>query len=721
LLDFTGGSISVVTLHIPEIHCSSCIWLLENLHRLNDGIVFSRVNFLKKSLLVRFSHDRTSLRSVVSLLSSLGYEPELSLASLHRAPMPDNRRGLYLKIGIAAFAFGNIMLFSLPEYFAASREDLSSRSLFGYINLILALPVALYSSSLFYVSALQSLRKRVINIDVPIALGIAVVFARSAADVLLGLGPGYFDSLTGLVFFLLIGRLFQDKTYDALNFERRFESYFPLAVAIKKNGFETSVPITSIRPGDRIVIRNNEIVPTDAVIMSGSAHIDYSFVTGEAQVIPNQVGDVVHAGGKQVGSSIELEAVKEVSESKFVQLWNDFGGPDRSKTRLLTLSTTVGKYFTLGILIVAAGTAVYWGFNGPGVVLNAVTAVLIVACPCALALAAPFAFGTAMRLFGNRRFYLKNSGVIEALSKVNTIVFDKTGTLTETATASVQFVGSPLNPEEVQALASLAHGSTHPLSQSIYQHLHPPSLRGVTEFIETEGGGIRGTVGEVAVALGSRDFVYGPNGSPDQETDHTRVYVSIGGRRSGWFEFQNRYREGVKDALLKLGSRYRLAVLSGDTQREAGRLESLYPGFSEMRFEQKPADKLEYIRGLQRAGQQVMMIGDGLNDAGALWQSDVAIAVTEQSNAFSPACDAILNGKSFRQLADFMSFTSATVRVVYWSFGLSLLYNFVGLFFAVQGALSPILAAILMPLSSISVVVFSTLMTRVVGRSRGIS
>lgn len=721
LVDYSGETLAVATLQIPEIHCSSCIWLLENLHKLNDGIFFSRVNFLKKTLLVRFSQQKTSLKAIVSLLASLGYEPELNLASLKRAPSSDHRRSLYLKIGVAAFAFGNIMLFSLPEYFAASREDFASRNLFGYINLLLALPVAIYCSSLFYVSAWQGLRKKVINIDVPIALGIAVVFLRSAVDVLLGIGPGYFDSLTGLVFFLLSGRLFQDKTYDALNFERKYESYFPLAVAVRKDGKETSVPITSIRPGDRMILRNHEIVPADAVVMEGTASIDYSFVTGESRVTSKSIGELVHAGGKQVGSSIEVEAVRPVSESKFVQLWNDFGDPERTKTKLLTLSTTAGKYFTLGILAVAAGTAVYWAFNGPSVLLDAMTAVLIVACPCALALAAPFAFGTAMRLLGKQKFYLKNSAVVEALAKIDTIVFDKTGTLTETSTSSVHFVGNVLSPEETQAIASLAHSSTHPLSRSIYRHLGTQSLLNVTDFLETEGGGIRGSIGGLTVALGSGNFVYGLNGASESEADKTRVHVSVGDRRCGWFEFQNRYRDGVQATLEKLGSSYDLAVLSGDTAHEAKRLESLYPRFVEMRFEQKPVDKLDYIRKLQENGKNVLMIGDGLNDAGALWQSDVAIAVTEQSNAFSPACDAILNGSSFARLAAFMSFTNATIRVVYWSFALSLIYNVTGLYFAVQGALSPILAAILMPLSSISVVVFSTLLTRGSARARRIS
>jgi len=242
----------------------------------------------------------------------------------------------------------------------------------------------------------------------------------------------------------------------------------------------------------------------------------------------------------------------------------------------------------------------------------------------------------------------------------------------------------------------------------------------VTDFLETDGGGIRGNAGGITVALGSKNFVCGLDGTSEDEADKTRVYVSVADRRCGWFEFQNRYRGGVEETLAELGNRYDLAVLSGDTPHESKRLESLYAGFTEMRFEQKPADKLEYVRQLQQNGKRILMIGDGLNDAGALWQSDVAIAVTEQNNAFSPACDAILSGSSFARLAGFMSFTTATIRVVYWSFALSLLYNFIGLYFAVQGALSPVFAAILMPLSSISVVVFSTLSTRKCAHSRRI-
>ncbi|MCX6135407.1 MAG: heavy metal translocating P-type ATPase metal-binding domain-containing protein [Ignavibacteriales bacterium] len=720
LVDFSDDSVTVLTLRIPQMHCSSCIWLLENLHRLDEGIVFSRVDFLRKTLLIRFAKQRTTIRKTVSLLSSLGYEPELNLGSIQKQPAQSLNRSLYLKLGVAAFCFGNIMLFSLPEYFAGSRADFSSRSLFGYLNLLLSLPVALYSSSLFYVSAWQGLRKRIINIDVPIALGIAVVFIRSMVEVLLSTGPGYFDSLTGLVFFLLIGRLFQNKTYDALNFERRYQSYFPLAAAVRKDGEERTVPITSLRPGDRIVLRNNEIIPADAVVMKGPARIDYGFVTGESNLVTKEAGELAFAGGKQVGATVELEVIKEVSESKLVQLWNDFGGSGKTKSRLLTLSSSVGKYFTFAILGIAIATGFAWWILNPAVILTAVTAILIVACPCALALAAPFAFGTTMRIFGNRGFYLKNSGIIESLSKVDTIVFDKTGTLTRTSHSSIRFEGSPLNEEEIRLVASLARSSTHPLSRTIAEHLAQRDFSEVSSFEEIEGEGIRGRVEGTRVQLGSADFVNGTGSSDDTGAAETRVHLSLRGQKRGWFSFENAYREGVRDVLSHLGNKRSLMILSGDGDRERERLRSFYDGFAEMRFNQKPADKLAFIRELQDAGRKVLMIGDGLNDAGALWQSDAAIAVTENVTSFSPACDAMLDASSFGSLNRFVDFADTSLRVVYTAFGLSVLYNIVGLWFAVQGSLSPLLAAILMPLSSISVVIFSTTTIRRLAKKKGI-
>jgi Cu+-exporting ATPase len=717
-INFSDDKIAAVNLRIPQMHCSSCIWLLENLQNLHPGILISRVDFLKKSLLIRYKKDRTTFRQIVEMLVSIGYEPDLSSNSTDTNQRTKNERSFYLKIGVAAFCFGNIMLFSLPDYLSDSTMEISSRSLFGYLNLLLSLPVFFFSSMIFFVSALNGLRSKAINIDVPIALGIAIVFLRSAVEVLFQIGPGYFDSLTGLVFFLLIGRLFQNKTYDTLNFERKYQSYFPLAVSVRRGDNETTIPITLIRPAERMIIRNNEIVPADSVLMTGTANIDYSFVTGESKPSIKKVGDLIYAGGKHLGSVIELEAIKEVSESEFIQLWNEFGLSDRIKSRLLTLSNTVGKYFTFGVLLIALLTALAWWFINPGKILDSVTAILVIACPCALALAVPFVFGTTLRLFGEKGFYLKHSSVVEALSKTDTIVFDKTGTITQTERTSIRFNGSSLSNEQRIQIASLARSSTHPLSRSIYDFLQVKDLSEVTDFEEIEAAGIYAYVEGAKVQLGSASFVGAE--SSEKNLKQTRVYASVDRKILGWFEFENVYRDRLEKVFGNLNASHSISLLSGDDDGEREKLKKIFPNFSDMQFNQKPADKLSYIKSLQTKNRNVIMVGDGLNDAGALWQSDVAIAVTEDVSSFSPACDGILNADAFNDLDRFIRFASTAKLVVYWSFMISFVYNIIGLYFAVRGELSPILAAILMPLSSITVVTFSTFITQLMARRRGL-
>jgi P-type Cu+ transporter len=719
-ISFSDDKITVANLYIPQMHCSSCIWLLENLHNLNPGILISRVDFLKKRLLIKYKKDRSTFRQIVEMLVSIGYEPELSPNSTETNQRTKNERSFYLKIGVAAFCFGNIMLFSLPEYLSSSTIDINSRASFGYLNLILSLPVIFFSSMVYFSSAINSLRTKAINIDVPIALGIAIVFFRSAVEVLLQIGPGYFDSLTGLVFFLLIGRLFQNKTYDTLNFERKYQSYFPLAVTLRRAGKETTVPITMIRPGERMLIRNNEVVPADSVIMSGISYIDYSFVTGESQMMMKNVGDLIYAGGKHHGSIIELEALKEVSESEFIQLWNEFDTSDRIKSQLLTLSNTIGKYFTLGILLTAIATAFLWWYVNPSKILDAVTAILIVACPCAIALAAPFAFGTTLRLFGKKGFYLKHSSIVEALSKTDTIVFDKTGTITQTKLTSIRFEGNPLTDDQRKLLAALVRSSTHPLSRSIYDFLHVKEIVNVDELKEVEGSGIAGKVGSVPVRLGSSEFINIDVREKYSDEKRTMVFATIDEKIIGRFEFDNIYRTGLQDVLKNLESNHTIYLLSGDSDGERSRLKEIYSNFGDMLFNQKPADKLSFIKLLQYKNRNVIMVGDGLNDAGALWQSNVAISVTEDVSSFSPSCDAILNSSSFNILDRLIRFATTAKHVVYWGFVISIIYNIIGLYFAMRAELSPVLAAILMPLSSITVVAFSTYMTQFMARRKGL-
>jgi Cu+-exporting ATPase len=344
-----------------------------------------------------------------------------------------------------------------------------------------------------------------------------------------------------------------------------------------------------------------------------------------------------------------------------------------------------------------------------------------VACPCAIALAVPFAFGTASRLLGEQGFYLKNTGVVESLARLTSVVFDKTGTITQAGAAAAVFVGEPLTGEERNRVASLVRNSPHPLSRAISALLRSGSSDGLVDFVDSPGEGIAGTVDGVPIRIGSAEFALGtgsPAASAPEHLADTRVFLSIAGRPRGHFAIRNVYREGVSALAARLKRRFLLHLLSGDTPAERFRLQELLGADVPLLFHQSPADKREFIRSLRRQGARVAMVGDGLNDAAALSASDAGIALTEDITAFSPACDAILEARALPRLDAFFAFSAASVRIVLMSFGVSVLYNIIGLTFAFSGTLSPLVAAVLMPVSSVSIIAFTTLSVRAVARRR---
>ncbi len=732
LLDFNDGQHARITFFVPSMHCSSCIWLLESLHKLHSGILSARVNFLRKELTLTYSPGAISLSEVVGLLASIGYEPQISLEDLEKRSRKSSNRDLYLKIGVAGFAFGNIMLLSLPEYFSGGQIDAGFKQFFGLLNVLLALPVLLYSSTEYFSSAWNGLvKQRAINIDLPISLGIVALFGRSVYEILTGVGAGYMDSFAALLFFLLLGKLFQKKTYDALSFERDYKSYFPIAITRKRGEQEETIPLSQLRVGDRILVRHQELVPADAVLIRGEGWIDYSFVTGESAPVAKQSGDLIYAGARQMGSTIELEVVKDVSQSYLTQLWNSELFRKEHHSRFHSIINVTARYFTVFVLAIATAALLYWLPRDVGLAINAFTAVLIIACPCALALTVPFTLGSTMRIFGRKHFYLKNTAVIEMLSRVDTIIFDKTGTLTQARRAAIQFV--PMNgngallPEEERLIRSLVYHSTHPLSRRIRQALPRRDLFPVEAYQEIPGKGIRGRIAGHEVQIGSRKFLgltRVPIGEAyagaDPHAESSRVFVAIDQQIKGYYQVWNVYRDGLKAVLQQLAAHYQLAMLSGDHEGEKAHLRRLFPQSSTLRFQQSPHQKLAFIQNLQKAGHVVLMIGDGLNDAGALKQSDVGIAVTEDLSAFFPACDALLDAEQFRLLPRFIQFSKFSKRIILASIGISLMYNVVGLSFAVQGTLSPVISAILMPLSSISVVIFTTGFTHLLARKKGL-
>ena len=714
LLEFQEDKTAIVSLNIPHIHCSSCIWILENLQRLQKGISTSQVNFPEKKVRITYNPEMVSLKTIVHLLSSIGYEPYISLEN-YETGKNNVDRSLTYKLGLAFFCFGNIMLLSFPEYFEVKEYWLDNyRPFFRWLIFALSLPSFLYSASGYYVSAYKSIKSGMLNIDIPIALGIIIFFIRSTFDIIMDYGSGFFDSLTGLIFFMLLGKMFQIKTYSFLSFERDFKSYFPIAITkINADASEESVPVYDIQKGDRLLIRNQELIPVDGILMSEKAEIDYSFVTGEAIPITKKSGDKLFAGGKQMGKVIEMQVLHSVSQSYLTQLWSNDVFQKEVEQKHKSITDTISRYFTPILLLIAFAGFGYWIFIDANTAFNVFTAVLIVACPCALALTAPFTMGNVLRILGKKKFYLKNALVIEQLAKVDTIVFDKTGTITTNKKSNISFEGKELSEENLILVKNALRGSNHPLSRMLYDFLPEVKRLKVNDFEEITGKGIQAEIEGNQIQIGSALFV---GKTEESNIQQTSVHIKINEVYCGKYIFNNQYREGLAALFEQLSRNYQIKVLSGDNEGERSTLESLLPKQTELVFNQKPEQKLEFIKKLQQEGKNVMMVGDGLNDAGALAQSNIGISISENVNVFSPACDAILDAGEFKKLNYFLKLSQKSITTIKMSFGLSLLYNVVGLSFAITGKLDPLVAAIIMPLSTVTIVSFVTIMSNFYAR-----
>ncbi|MDN3688659.1 heavy metal translocating P-type ATPase [Cyclobacterium jeungdonense] len=722
LVDFKDDNNIHITFYVPLIHCASCIWLLENLHRLHEGIYYSRVNFINKKVQVKFLKEKISLKELVSLMAGIGYEPQIHLSDMVHPKKTVVDRKLVYKLAVAGFCFGNMMFFSLPEYFSEA-ELLGDgfRELFRYLNVVLALPVFFYSATDYFRNAWMSLKNKSVSMEVPIALGIATLFSYSLYEIFVIGQEGYLDTMGGLLFFLLVGKWYQQKTFDSLSFDRDYTSYFPIAVSRMVKDREEVIPLTKIQVGDRISVRNEELVPADSVLLDGEALIDYSFVTGEEVPVRVKKGALVYAGGRLKGSSVQLLVQKSPSQGYLTDLWNqETFNKEEQEDSLASLSARISGKFTLTVLLIAFGALFYWSFYDLPMGVRAFTAVLIITCPCALAMSTPFTLGNVMRIYGKRGFFLKNSQVIEKLAMVDTLVFDKTGTLTSPSKAQIIFEGETLSDETLSVLKAMVNHSIHPLSNRINRWLGNIPAASLAQVEEVPGKGLKAIYKSQDVSLGAAAFSALKNDFAIKRQGN-KVHLLIEGVHLGTFFIESGMREGMEEMVQQLAKSHSLHLLSGDQDHERLYLEEKFGPGMHMYFQQSPKDKLNQIYRLREKGNQVLMVGDGLNDSGALKAGQVGIAVTENISHFSPASDAILDGEKLRHLPGYLEYARLGRKIIKSSFGLSFTYNALGIFFAVQGLVSPVFCAILMPASSISVVLFTTLATNYFAHKKGMN
>lgn len=701
-----------ISLSVPGIHCSACIWILENLPRIKSGIVRAEVQFSNRILSLFFDESKIDLKRICLILDQLGYPPDFSLSSQKNPQSHKKNRELWIKIGLSGFAFGNTMFLSLATYFETDETWLVElRPWFDMLMFVMSLPVVFYAAKDYFIQSLKSIQNKFWSLDIPIAIGISVLFLKSIHNAFVLHTLPYFDSLAGLVFFLLIGKYMQKRVYQSFSFERDYRSFFPMAVSIISSGNkEKSIPINEIQKADHIILKPGEIIPVDGEVLNRSAILDYSFVTGESREVISKKGDKVFAGAKVLKRNTRVKAEKTLDQSYLVRLWNqkDKGGESPKNTP--SLADRLSRIFTPVILAVSLIAGGVWMLVDSSRVVEVVAAVLIVACPCALALSGPFVLGNMLRYMGRIGCYIKNTGALLRIVSTNHWVFDKTGTLTQTGgQESIFFRGKkPLSESEKQAIRSLVYSSNHPLSRAIFNHLRGIKWSREVETKQLTGKGLEAQINGHLYRLGSAELV---KGCREKDGFGSSVHLSVDENYRGHFEIRHRFRKNIAQLFQNMGNR-NVSILSGDHPYEASFLEKITPQNSDLRFHQSPFEKIEHIKKLRKKNK-VLMFGDGLNDAGALKESDSGIAISNESHLFTPACDAILTGKRLTQFPIIFHALEKSIRLVRFSFVFSLVYNTIGISIACLGYLTPIIAAVLMPLSSISVVLFASLSTSV--------
>jgi Cu+-exporting ATPase len=703
---FDDGKIAGAVFAVPDLHCGACVWLIERLWRVDEGILRAEADLVRRTVQVWYRPARLSLRGVAERLASIGYEPVIdppastdpSHAGAAARAAANSRRTLYLQIGLAGFAFGNAMIFSIPRYAHGGALDPFLQSFFNALNLLLAVPVLLFSASGYFTAAWRALAARTMTLDVPVALGLAVLFTRSVFDIFAGREAGFLDSFNGLVFVLLLGRLFQQKSIDHLSFDRTFRSFLPLSVQVEGPHGPRPTPVDRVVPGDRLAVRAHEVVPVDAQLLDQDGCVDYAFVTGESTPVALRRGAMIHAGGRVVGNRLHLLAVSGASDSRLAALWTNPAFSTTKTPAFATLSARFGAGFTLiAVAFAFAGAWAWW--PDADMAIQVFTAVLIIACPCALTLAAPIALGTAMEMLSRHGLYLRRPAVALDLARIDAIAFDKTGTLTMTRTGAA-VVHEGLSAEEWRLVRRLAAESVHPVSRAIAGAAATTAEGVLSSYRETAGQGIRGRVDGHDIAIGTADYVSRQIGQIVPAGDTT--VVAIDRRPCGRVWIGGVPRDGMTEAVEALRVSYSLNLISGDHAAEAARWRRVFG--ERMSFRQSPEQKLAFVTAQRTTGRRVLMVGDGLNDAGAFAAADVGLAVCETSTCIVPACDALIDGSHLRELPSLLRYAGRLMPVISACFVVSLAFNAIGLTLALTGALTPLAAAILMPVSSLTIV-----------------
>jgi len=705
-----GANGAELELFLEGIHCTACVWLVERLPRVVTGVRAARLDLGRSALEVVFDPALARPSAIARGLDGLGYPPHPS-STARRAGELGRERALWTRLGVAGALAGNVMLMALALYSGAT-TDPAYAALFRWGSLVLTIPAVFYSGSVFLRGGLAALRTRTPHMDLPISIGILAGFARSAWNTVHGDGEVYFDSLAVLIFLLLVGRWLQQRHHrGATRALELIAALAPSTARLVEGDTTREVPAESVIPGALIEIASGQRIPADGVIVEGRSSVDTAWLTGESLPEDVKPGDRVFAGTESSGGRLRVRVEVTGEGTRLGRLLRSVEEAQARRAPIVRLADRVAGYFVLAVLGLAATTFALWSFLDPAHALDHAIALLVVTCPCALGMATPLAVSTALSRAARAGIFFKGGEFLEALARPGTIAFDKTGTLTLGRLTLASFLG---DAEVKPLLVAAEKRSAHPLGRALVAALHSGNEPLADDVRELPGAGVIAHVSGREVRVGSaelmRDARCGLSATWELELrrqaalGRPAVAVAVDGEVHAVAAFSDELRHDARASLDALRSHgYRIAVLSGDRPEVVDDLAPRLGPLVDARGGLRPEDKLAWVEQARRSGP-VVMVGDGVNDAAAMAAADVAIAVHGGAEASLVAADAFTTIPGVGKVLEAVTGARRTLGVIRRGIAFSLAYNALGVALCMAGRISPLLAAVLMPLSSLSVV-----------------
>ena len=711
-----SGDIDSATLGIEGLRCAACAWLIDKMLKQLDGVVDAYTNAATGRVHVRWTHSQLDLSDVMRTIARAGYKPfPPGDASLIEEQQRERRAGLR-HLAISGFGMMQVMMFAIAVYSAEIKGEVIEPQLlefFRLISMLVAVPVMFYAGLPIFASAWRSLSQRTIGMDVPVALALTLAFCASVwnsfAD---NGGEVYFDSVTMFIFFVTLGRYVQMSVrHRTTSMTDALARQMPALAHRLDDGAVIDVPVTALAAGDIVQVRRGEVLPADGELLDASASIDESLLTGESTPVHRRQGDAVSGGSLNAGDPIRVRVRAVAEASVLAHIVGLLEKAQSQRPRIAAVADAASVHFLTAVLICATFTALAWAWLDPSRAFPATLAVLVVACPCAFAIAMPAAVSAAVAALARSGVLVTNSDALEKLARVDQAVFDKTGTLTrgELRIARSAYAGGIDESLCRSIAASLEAASEHPIAHAFAEL---GALRSVRELHVVPGAGIEGVIDSKRYRIGTPDFVAQINGGSSaplfESTDGTLILLADEARTLAQFELLDVVRDGTSAAVVALGTlAVSSAILSGD---RASAVDAVGKSCGiAMRFAGRtPQSKLEHIQSLQQQGHRVLMVGDGINDAPVLAAADVSLAMGRGTALAHASADMILTREDLTAVPQAINIARRMRRIVRQNLFWSAAYNFGSLPLAALGFIPPWAAALGMSLSSVFVVLNAT-------------